>query len=215
MSKTLLNSVVAAVLIGCFSSNADAGFLVFTDRTSWESAVGGGITTDPFDNPIADSNQITLDSGIVSTYVNLTGPRNRVTTDGQFEGFVNQTGQIDLEWAFPIPIVGFGGDFVALNVPNGLTVVGDFDGTGVQTISIAQTIGSGSGFFGLVSTSHFDTIRFSSNDGSGTSSGELYLVDNFSFSAVPEPTSLALLGMGVTGLCGYRMRRKQKTELTA
>ena len=34
-------------------------------------------------------------------------------------------------------------------------------------------------------------------------------------SAVPEPSSLALLGMGSLSLCGYGWRRKRKTELSA
>ena len=36
-------------------------------------------------------------------------------------------------------------------------------------------------------------------------------VGTYSITPVPEPSSFALLGMGVMGLCGYRLRRQRET----
>ncbi len=37
-------------------------------------------------------------------------------------------------------------------------------------------------------------------------------VDNLQFTPVPEPTSLALLGMTAAGFCGVRIRRRRKGD---
>ena len=47
--------------------------------------------------------------------------------------------------------------------------------------------------------------------------GDGYGIDNLTVeaSAVPEPSTLALLGMGGLGMCGYRWRRKRKAHIAA
>jgi choice-of-anchor C domain-containing protein len=51
------------------------------------------------------------------------------------------------------------------------------------------------------------TLSFASPNGSGFWGP---LLDNVDVNPVPEPTSLALLGSGLIGLCGYRLRRRQQ-----
>lgn len=210
--RTFTTIINKALLLTTFCAASSSSFAVaiFTDRLAWEAAVSGTITTDTFSNDINNASSITLDTGITSSYAS-TGPANQVT-NGVFQGFVNQTGQIDLEWDWDFSSIGnitaFGADFARLNVPNGLKVTGDFDGLGDQTISIVNAIGGGSGFFGLVGNVSFNTIIWSSNDGSGTSSGEFFEIDNFSFTAhAPEPSAFFLLGAGIAGL-GFLRRKK-------
>ena len=175
--------------------------LIFTDRTIWESAVYD-LATDTFSNEISQDLSITLDSGVASSASQLIGSSNRVI-GGFFSGFVNQTNCCDLTWDWS-SLGGrsaFGVDVFRLNIPDGLVVTGDFDGQGEETISVVQAIGAEAGFFGLIGFSVFDSLVWSSNNGSGTNSGEGFSVDNFSLAnRIPAPPTLALFGLGILGL---------------
>ena len=209
MLKRSLFAAGAIAYLFAAAGSAEAA-QIFTDRTAWEDAVGV-LVTDTFSNPIANAQQIILDSGIVSTSVGTANiPLNQVVAGGNYQGFVNQTPNLTLEWDFGQSVNAFGGDFSALNIPNGLTVIGDFDGDGSQTISVAQAVGAGSVFFGLIGDASFQTLQWKSNDGGGTSSGEFFGVDNFSLASTPEPTiTAALLTLGTIG-AGTLLRRKRK-----
>ncbi|MEX2034494.1 MAG: PEP-CTERM sorting domain-containing protein [Xanthobacteraceae bacterium] len=220
--------VVTGLLLG---NNPVTSATVYTDRAAWEAAVGA-FTTDTFSNPITAALSITLDSGVVSEmtgtstalfgYIN--GVKEHSGAPDAYAGFVNQHGHYQTVWTFPAPITAFGGDFAHVNIPNGLNVTGNFDGSGDQTISIAQLIpenmppGEGQGFFGLVGLAPFQSILFRSNDGdlSGTN-GDAFYIDNFSFnpssSAVPVPAALPLFasGLGVLALLARRRRRQSQT----
>ena len=191
-------------------------FTVFTDRTSWENAVES-FYTETFSNDVAQAGQIILDSGIMSELQDTPLGKSNHVSGGLFTGFVNQTGQHDILWSWDYssigPISSFGGDFLRLNPPTGLTVSGDFNGTGSQTISVAATVNNGNGFFGIIGTNTFDTLLWSSMDGSGSISGELFQIDNFSYDGetpVPEPSTVILLSLGLVICAGVRKKRFKK-----
>ena len=59
-------------------------------------------------------------------------------------------------------------------------------------------------------------LRFSSDDVSGGGSRDEFALDNITLQAVPEPTSMALLGIvGLGGIVGHRIRKRRaaKAEL--
>lgn len=90
----------------------------------------------------------------------------------------------------------FGGGTIMLNfVLDGLR-----DGDG--GIADFETLVLGAGWTNLVSVE----LKGQGAPGDNYFAFDNIVVDN---AQVPEPTSLALLGMGVTGLCGYRLRRKR------
>ncbi len=218
--------LVLALAVLLFFNVAGTGYTytLYTDQTAWENAVGT-FATETFPNSIDQATKITFESGIESEVLGtLHHPfHNLVTVVGSFYGFVNVTGNQDIVWDFDSinSISAFGADFGSLNVPSGLTVTGNFDGSGDQTASIAGTIGATSGFFGLVGLSVFDTLQWSSNDGNEFGAGESFYVRNFSYTAssggsgppggtpVPEPTTILLFGTGLVGLVGVRLRRKK------
>jgi hypothetical protein len=66
---------------------------------------------------------------------------------------------------------------------------------------------SGSGFFGVTATETISSIHVGLFNG-GTTGSESVSIDNLTIGgAVPEPTTLALIGMGIAGI-GYGRRKK-------
>ncbi|MFM7475313.1 MAG: PEP-CTERM sorting domain-containing protein, partial [Microcystis aeruginosa] len=88
-------------------------------------------------------------------------------------------------------VLAFGADFFRVDV---LTVTGNFDGTGDQTISINPTIGGENGFLGIIGTAEFSSVIFANN----TTGVDSFSIDNASFATkVPEPNAVvafAILG---------------------
>jgi len=88
-------------------------------------------------------------------------------------------------------VLAFGADFFRVDV---LTVTGNFDGTGDQTISINPTIGGENGFLGIIGTAEFSSVIFANN----TTDVDSFSIDNASFATkVPEPNAVvafAILG---------------------
>lgn len=199
--------LLAGLLSFAFAAqSAEAGFVVFTDRTAWVNAVSGTITTDPFDNDIARSNQFTFDSGVVSTLQVDNGQPHEVI-GGTYTTGVNNA-EFLTTWDFPSLISGFGGDFTSTTSFGKLQVTGNFNGVGDETVVFSDFLsGDGDGFLGIVSMVPISSVLWSAPD------REQWYVDNLSFvavSPVPEPSTFALLSIGGIALVGYGARRKRQ-----
>lgn len=207
---------LAALGVAAVATPALAGGLtIYTDRTSWEAALGGATAfVEDFNalTPGVISNGATLDTGLIQ--ITRDGSPNGgdgalSIEPGSVFGNINGTNFLDGETgASPHEnvIIGFGGQNV---FAFGADWFSPFSGDGIiliageNTVSLESITGFNTGFLGFVSTSEsFGTVTIAGNPDDITFQ-ELWSADNFSF-AVPAPGSLALLGMAA--LVGRRRR---------
>ena len=211
MQKTCIAAGVVAGLV----TAASAQFTVYTDRTAWEAAVGGAITTETFNSvtPFMFADGQTLDTGLL-----------QVTRDGSPNGGDgaleiapgSDFGNIDattflagetgadpherVDFAFNGGAVyAFGADFNSPFSGDGIGV--EIDG---QLFLLDYIPGFDTGFFGVVSTGSFTSASIVGNPDTITFQ-ELWSADNVSYAAIPTPASATLLGLG--GLVAARRRR--------
>ncbi|MGF1500175.1 MAG: VPLPA-CTERM sorting domain-containing protein [Paracoccaceae bacterium] len=211
------NALVSAVLATAISTAAGAApFQVFTDRAAWEAAVGGAtITEDGFDNDIADADSITFDSGVVST--NSGGTRflvDNMIDDGIYENAVDGDGaqaSLLITWTFPEAIFAFGADWDDTTNAGILTVTGNFDGMGDETVNFGSVLGDpGEGFLGIVGMGDFTQIAFGT---ALATEGEIFDADNLVFAAAPDgviplPAGLVLMLTGLGAFGALRATRR-------
>ncbi len=192
-------------ILSLFSSLASAQLQVFTDRTEWETAIGGStIFVEDFNSsPLVefDDGQ-TLTTPLLSVmresspngsgalailagseFGNLDGTNFLGGRSGEapHERVVIQMPSV---FAFGADFFSpFSGDGIALEI-NGELLLLDFI-TGV----------SEQGFIGVISDVSFQQVNIVGNP-EEESFQELWAADNFSYAAIPEPSSAAVLLLG-------------------
>lgn len=188
-------------------------FGLYTDRASWEAAVGQ-FTTETFDTPIDGAPAITFGNGISSIGVN--GSVTNQVQAGSYWGRVDTSGDFpnrfrEIRWVFPTPVFAFAADWIGAATGSGLTVSANFDGLGIQTISLRNSLGApGTGFLGFVGTANFSELVFREEQPIFDDFGdEFFQVDNLSIAAVPEPTTIAGLALAGAGMVALRRRQSR------
>ena len=207
----VLSMVVGLAATGMIST-AHA-VTVYTDRVLWEATVGSGFTTERFLNPIANAEVITLDNGIVSSFVGTgTLGFNRVNIDPgrtDWQGTVDGTGEQVILWELPYSVTAFGADLNGINDSpgaDGLKITGNFNGTGDITLITLN------GFLGIISDTPFDAFTFAAGSNFILFS-EDFSIDTFSLgpevAPVPLPAAFPLLGgaLSLLGFFGWRRKR--------
>jgi hypothetical protein len=192
------------------------------DRTAWEAAVGG-VSTDPFDNDIPQSDTLDFDSGIQSVAEGLNQTANHFVGGGRFNGTLRTSGSsapgyLTFTWDFPEPVTAFAADFFSIGGSREVSVQGTFD-SGLESFDLRTLFiddgGLDQGFFGLSSTVPFSSITLIALG--AIDSNDAFTVDEVAF-AVPEPgpeesgatlLALGLLGLGLRRAC---LRRSSPTS---
>jgi len=129
--------------------------------------------------------------------------------DREFLGYVDVElffGSSFLQVSFPSAIQAFGADFQSTTTADALTVT---VGSGPDTVLFGDYLGYGvgDGFLGLVSSVPFSSVTFSVEEIS-VFAGEGFIMDDPTYGlAVPEPSTLALLGANLLALARRTKRR--------
>lgn len=222
--STISVLVVAMSLPTCaatvpFISAGDEPF----DRSAWEAAVSGEITTDTFSSDIANAASITFDSGVTSqAFDPQDSPVNNLVdstlgTSGRYSAILRTStatnnGYESITWTFPTAVTAFGIDFFSIGGSREVSVLGDF-GMGNESFDLRELFiddgGLDQGFFGIVASSPFTIITLEAVS-PGFAGNDAFTADNLSFAKVPEPGTWVLLAVGLVAL--GLISRKQASQ---
>ena len=214
--------IVGACLLG-FSVAANATPIAYTSEADWLAALGSNavIQVENFESsPVGVYTPGPTDIGLFSVQTDTNDPtaasnRNQIAASGfvngshEFQAFIIQDGVggsladtsfVDL--MFDTPFAGFGGDFFS-------TITGDLLLVTVNGVAFEFDNflgGMGNGFFGIVDLmAPITSIRFTVENPADF--GEFWAVDEVQLAAIPEPDTLALLALALSGLAFARKRR--------
>lgn len=222
MYHSLLATILAVAFVS--ASHASAAVVTFySDRASFESVLSSSIDID-FEGIVGDESFTTGASSIVidgvnfssSTQVFVSG-KNGPFNGAPFDSALLVSGNIEAPITADLSSAGsgftaVGGFFGDLTVPGTLTTMTLVGSSGILDSRTLTTAGMGAGspsnFFGW--TVSGDTIVSVTHDLQGGFLG----LDDFVYgnaTAVPEPSSLAILGIGVLGVLACR-RHKQNQQ---
>lgn len=215
--------VLAAIVM---SGAAHAGFLTYSDRTTWQAAIGGATGSENFNGFVSDTSfdgtSVALAAGMTIGTMNASHTNNLIdappvgsaewNVDGSsvanfFNGF---SGANTLPFiTFGTPVFAFGGDFRSLNDGAARTRVEIFDGATLLTTLDPSVAGSDElRFWGFAATAGetVTSIVFTRLE------NDVFGLDNIeigrSAAPVPEPATLMLFGVGLAGLAVRRRKAK-------
>ena len=210
--------LVASLIL--FATQANATLTFYNDRTDWENALGGTITTEDF-NGIAPFILGAGDNAVGQlniSILNPTGSFNRVGDISEFWNINGTTGYLgggaeSTTLELPQRIFGWGADFSSTHSAGGLTL--EIDSIQAEFSVVlpdgGDLIGEGTGFLGVISTNAFSTIRLFDD-----LQNETFGMDNVSFgdgtfvaTAISEPAAWAAFGLSLS-LMGLARRRRAR-----
>jgi len=159
-------------------------------------AGSGNVNGDVYSADFTLSSGVGTFGGVNSAQVDHGNGNGIASEVGPANNFI---GHLNINFAFPLRALGFG-----------TVQLGD-DGVASETITLFGPSGS-LGTFNAISASNFNYEGFVATGGdvitSAVLNGNFFAIQNIKYSAVPEPATLAMLGLGLAAL-GFTRRRRQ------
>jgi len=215
----ILRNALAVAMVFAGLGQAQATPVMYGDRASWEAAVGGSFAFESFESAFVAAPSIGFPSGVtvsvsaanVAANVSLFGVN---PTDG-VQAIQNSAGSANLTFtfAFASPINAFAIDildFGDIQVPGELLAATNTGSLLDYLIASAPQANGNVIFFGFVDTlATFSSVRIRNTEGGGALGFDSLAFANVPTSPnVPEPSTLALLGLGLAGLGVCRRKRE-------
>jgi hypothetical protein len=193
MNFKLIVLTSVTLFMSCTLS-VNAATYIYTDKTDWESSLGGQFLTEDF----ADGQ---LNNSGVSYVSTSSGHINPAQENYQDVLAYHSATEPMTTWSFSPEINAYGGDWT-LGGPGGsgnsLQVYVDSDYVGYISNSY------GGEFWGFVSDTPFTSVELRGGTGSNQ---QHYNLDNMVFSPVPIPGVVWLFGTGLIGLLSVSKRK--------
>lgn len=215
---------VLATILGVSAPANAIVFTTFTDRPSWEAAVGGSFSEEDFNSFTVDTS-FNSDGSVNVGNLSLNGvgnasfnridvppyivanPNINVNGTSQVSSEVNSIGTAFLNIAFSSEITAFGAEFASISDGRITQIVADSE----VPISVPEI--NSTEFFGIVGDGSFSNITFQPGDNQTDGFGMDNVVYFSSITSVPFEFSPTLGLFAVGGIWGVsRLRKKMSAS---
>ncbi len=217
--KVLSVFILSLLICGLSLSKADAFAITqYNDMASWMAAVGGSFTEENlnsytdrvrYDVTSVDVGDFTVShvglgwGGHWHTLGNAASAARDLNGTGQMNAATRDGGETLLD--YDLPIYAWGATFkVELDDWDTSIIVGG------ETLPLPRPLDRA--FLGFVADGSFTNLKMKGV----VKSGEGFALDDIVYAheaAVPEPATVALLGIGIAGIAGAEVRRRLKKKV--